>query len=216
MSFLPCISFNLSSLPISFMRTARNYYFGVNTSEIMYSLYFLSTNAKKYAEIRPILYKYNITLKYLNTKLRETQAESLNDIAVEKSKDAFKVISKPVIVEDDGLLIHRLNGFPGPYSSFVFKTIGNKGILKLLSYSKDRSASFISIFVYNDGNNLRRFVGKTDGKISSKIAGRGWGYDPIFIPNGSKLSFGQLKDKKILFSHRTKAITDFARWYGRT
>lgn len=181
----------------------------------MYSLYFLSTNTKKYAEIRPILYKYNVTLKYLNTKIRETQAESLNDIAVEKSKDAFKAISKPVIVEDDGLLIHRLNGFPGPYSSFVFKTIGNKGILKLLSYSKDRSASFISIFVYNDGNNLRRFVGKTDGKISSKIAGRGWGYDPIFIPNGSKLSFGQLGDKKILFSHRTQAITAFAKWYGR-
>ena len=182
---------------------------------MMCSLYFLSTNTNKYAEIRPILHKYNITVRYLNMKLREIQSESLRKIAVEKSKEAFKVISKPVIVEDDGLLIHRLNNFPGSYSSFVFKTIGNTGVLKLLSYSKDRSASFVSVFVYNDGSNLRCFVGKTDGKIASKAGGPGWGYDPIFIPNGCELSFGQLMDKKMLLSHRTKAITAFAKWYSR-
>lgn len=181
----------------------------------MCSLYFLSTNINKYIEIYPILHKYKVAVKFLNIKLREIQAESLSEIAAEKSKDAFKAISKPVIVEDDGLFIHRLNGFPGSNSSFVSKTIGNVGILKLLSHSKDRSASFVSVFVFNDGNKFRRFIGKTDGKISSKIAGPGWGYDPIFIPTGSKLSFGQLRDKKIRLSHRTKAITAFAKWYGR-
>ena len=191
------------------------FYFGVNICEVMCSLYFLSTNTNKYAEISPILHKYNITAKYLNMKLSEIQSESLSEIAAEKSKDAFKVICKPVIVEDDGLLIHRLNDFPGSYSSFVFKTIGNMGILKLLSNSKDRSASFVSVFVYNDGTNLRCFVGKTDGKIASKVAGSGWGYDPIFIPTGCELSFGQLKDKKMLLSHRTKSITAFAKWYSR-
>ncbi|HET7149379.1 MAG TPA: RdgB/HAM1 family non-canonical purine NTP pyrophosphatase [Candidatus Nitrosopolaris sp.] len=180
----------------------------------MCSLYFLSTNTNKYIEIHPILHKYEIDVKFLNMKLREIQGESLSQIAVEKSKDAFKIISKPVIVEDDGLLIQRLNGFPGSYSSFVFKTIGSSGILKLLSHSKNRSASFVSVFVYNDGNTLRRFLGKTEGRISSKIAGAGWGYDPIFIPTGSELSFGQLKDKKFRLSHRTKAITAFARWFS--
>jgi XTP/dITP diphosphohydrolase len=191
------------------------FYLSVNICEVMCSLYFLSTNTNKYAEISPILHKHNITVKYLNMRLREIQSESLCEIAAEKSKDAFQVICKPVIVEDDGLLIHRLNDFPGSYSSFVFKTIGNMGILKLLSNSKDRSASFVSVFVYNDGNNLQCFVGKTDGKIASKVAGPGWGYDPIFIPNGCELSFGQLKDKKMLLSHRTKSITAFAKWYSR-
>jgi XTP/dITP diphosphohydrolase len=191
------------------------FYFGIGICKMMCSLYFLSINTNKYAEIRPVLQKYNITVRYLNMKLREIQSESLREIAIEKSKEAFKEISKPVIVEDDGLLIHRLNDFPGSYSSFVFKTIGNMGILKLLSNLKDRSASFVSVFVYNDGNNQRCFVGKTDGKIASKVAGPGWGYDPIFIPTGWELSFGQLRDKKMLLSHRTKAITAFAKWYSR-
>jgi XTP/dITP diphosphohydrolase len=182
----------------------------------MCSLHFLSTNTNKYIEIHPILHKYKIAVKFLNLKLREIQGESLSQIAAEKSKDAFKLISKPVIVEDDGLVIHELNGFPGSYSSFVFKTIGSSGILKLLSHSKDRSASFISVFVYNDGNTLRSFLGKTEGKISSKVSGPGWGYDPIFIPSGSELSFGQLRDKKIRLSHRTKAVTAFAKWYSRS
>jgi XTP/dITP diphosphohydrolase len=190
------------------------FYCGVGLPKMMCSLYFLSTNINKYAEIRPILHKYNISVRYLNMKLREIQSESLREIAAEKSKDAFKVISKPVIVEDDALLVHQLNDFPGSYSSFIFKTIGNTGVLKLLSYSKNRSASFVSVIAYNDGNNLRCFVGKTDGKIASKVAGRGWGYDPIFIPIGYELSFGQLRDKKMLLSHRTKAITAFAKWYS--
>lgn len=181
----------------------------------MHSLYFLSSNINKFIEIYQILHQYNIDVKFLNIKLREIQADSLNEIAEEKSKYAFKAVSKPVIIEDDGLFIHRLNGFPGPNSSFVFKTIGNPGILKLLYHIKDRSASFVSVFVYNDGNTVRTFVGKSEGRVSSKIEGPGWGYDPIFIPNGSELTFGQLKNKKIRISHRGKAISGFAKWYVR-
>ena len=181
----------------------------------MNSLYFLSSNINKFIEIYQILHQYNIDVKFLNIKLREIQADTLNEIAEEKSKYAFKAVSKPVIIEDDGLFIHRLNGFPGPNSSYVFKTIGNSGILKLLYHIRDRSASFVSVFVYNDGNTVRTFVGKSEGRVSSKIKGPGWGYDPIFIPTGSELTFGQLKNRKISISHRGKAISAFAKWYVR-
>jgi XTP/dITP diphosphohydrolase len=181
----------------------------------MNSLYFLSSNINKFIEIYQILHQYNIDVKFLNIKLREIQADTLNEIAEEKSKYAFKAVSKPVIIEDDGLFIHRLNGFPGPNSSFVFKTIGNSGILKLLYHIRDRSASFVSVFVYNDGNTVRTFVGKSEGRVSSKIKGPGWGYDPVFIPTGSELTFGQLKNRKISISHRGKAISAFAKWYVR-
>jgi XTP/dITP diphosphohydrolase len=191
------------------------FYFGIDICKAMRSLYFLSSNINKFIEIYQILHQYNVAVKFLNIKLREIQADSLNEIAEEKSKDAFKAVSKPVIIEDDGLFIHRLNGFPGPNSSFVFKTIGNTGILKLLSHIRDRSASFVSVFVFNDGNTVRTFVGKTEGRVSSKIDGPGWGYDPIFIPTGSELTFGQLKDRKIRISHRGKAIRAFAKWYVR-
>ena len=53
-----------------------------------------------------------------------------------KAQDAFSKCKKPLIVEDDGIFIDSLGGFPGPYSSYVHKTIGNKGILNLLKYNK--------------------------------------------------------------------------------
>jgi XTP/dITP diphosphohydrolase len=175
----------------------------------MSNLYFLSSNVNKYEEIRPVLERYGILLKFRCTTLPELQADSLNRVALEKGKVAFKSIAKPVIVEDDGLLIHALGGFPGPYSSFTFRTIGNKGILKLLSTSKDRSASFVSVFVYTDVNVTRRFVGKVDGKISLKPKGRGWGYDPIFIPKESKRTFGQLGKGKTSISLLNGRISEY-------
>ena len=181
----------------------------------MKEIYFVSSNIKKYKEIRLTLDRYNILLKFRDATLPELQSLSLDYIALEKAKFAFKIIAKPVIIEDDGLFIHSLRGFPGPYSSYTFKTIGNKGILKLLSTSKDRRASFTSVIVYMDSNMTRHFVGKIDGRISYSLRGAGWGYDPIFVPIGSNQSFGQLGERKTLVSHRTLAVTSFAIWYHR-
>ncbi|HKR57513.1 MAG TPA: non-canonical purine NTP pyrophosphatase, partial [Candidatus Nitrosopolaris sp.] len=104
----------------------------------MCTLYFISTNMNKYKEIHEILKQHEISVKFLKRKLQEIQANSLDKIAAEKSKAAYNMISMPVLVEDDGLFINGLKGFPGPYSSFVFSSIGNEGILKLLSGSRKR------------------------------------------------------------------------------
>ena len=181
----------------------------------MNEIYFVSSNIKKYREIRLALDRHSIPLKFRDATLTEIQSDSLGCIASEKAKGAFQIIAKPVIIEDDGLFIHSLRGFPGPYSSYIFKKIGNKGILKLLSASKDRLASFISILVYADGDETRRFIGKIDGRISYTVKGAGWGYDPIFIPIGSNRSFGQLGERKALISHRGIAVASFAKWYHR-
>src|SRR5919108_3877585 len=167
----------------------------------------------KYEEIHAMLKRHGISVKFLKRTLREIQSNSLGRIAAEKSKAAFNVISEPVLVEDDGLFIHALKGFPGPYSSFVFKSIGNNGILKLLSDSKKREAYFLSIVVYNDGTELKPFFGKTEGKISLQPSGRGWGYDPIFVPRNCDLTFGESRTVKMRYSHRAKAISSFVNWY---
>ena len=98
----------------------------------MKSLYFASNNYDKYVEIQPVLQKYSIDVRFSRMKLTEIQSTFLIEIAIEKSKSAFEKISMPIIVEDDGLYIDELNGFPGQYSSYIFETIGNDGILKLL------------------------------------------------------------------------------------
>jgi len=108
------------------------------------------------------------------------------------------------------LFIDSLGNFPGVYSSYVFKTIGNKGILNLLG--KKREAKFISIITFLDKNYLKSFEGKIHGTISKTQKGQGWGYDPIFIPLNSKKTFAELKNKNEL-SHRYKALKKFASWY---
>ena len=175
-----------------------------------FDLFFVSSNNHKYQEAEKILNTFGICLGFSKYALEEIQSNSLKDIALKKARDAFSKYKKPVMIEDDGLFINSLGGFPGPYSSFVFKTIGNDGILKLLKNS--RNAKFVSIITYCDKNNLQSFVGNLDGTISKSQKGKGWGYDPIFIPKKMKKTFAEIENKNEL-SHRYKALKKFSSWY---
>ena len=65
---------------------------------------------------------------------------------------------------------------------------------------------------YCDKKTTKSFESYLDGSISKKISGKGWGYDPIFVPSKSKLTFAKLKDKNEI-SHRYKALKKFSNWY---
>lgn len=175
---------------------------------------FASTNHNKFVEVRSILAVHGISVEFAQTDLVEIQSDSLEEIAAEKAKSALLQVGRQVIVEDDGLFIDSLLGFPGQYSSYALKTIGNDGILKLLAGSADRSASFRSLIAFHDGRRLHISDGHVDGRISEKITEGGWGYDPIFVPAGTNLTFAELKEKKNEYSHRKKALDNFARWYS--
>lgn len=173
-------------------------------------LFFVSSNHHKYQEAKKILESFDINLKFFKYDLEEIQSSSLKEIASKKAVQAFQKCKKPIIIEDDGLFIDSLDGFPGPYSSYVFKTIGNKGILQLLK--KNRKAKFVSIISYHDSKNCKSFEAKIDGIISKSQNGTGWGYDPIFIPKNFNQTFAQLTIKNDL-SHRYKALKKFSNWY---
>jgi len=175
-----------------------------------FDLYFVSSNNHKYSEAKKILDSFGINLGFLKSNLEEIQSNSLENIAMVKARDAFSKFKKPLIIEDDGLFIDSIQGFPGPYSSYIFKTIGNKGILNLLK--NNRKATFLSIITYCDKNSLESFDGKLNGKISKTKKGKGWGFDPIFIPNNSKKTFAEINNKNEL-SHRYKALKKFSKWY---
>ena len=175
-----------------------------------FDLFFVSSNNHKYQEAKIILNSLGINLGFLKSNLEEIQSNSLDAIAMTKARDAFSKFKKPVIVEDDGLFIDSIDGFPGPYSSYVFKTIGNRGILDLLK--NKRKAKFDSIITYCDKTILQSFEGKLNGRISKTQKGKGWGYDPIFIPNNSVKTFAEMNDKNEL-SHRYKALKKFSKWY---
>ena len=176
----------------------------------LFDLYFVSSNSHKYKEAKSILDSFGIKLGFLKLNLEEIQSNSLKEIAEKKAKDAFSKCKKPLIIEDDGMFIDSLNGFPGPYSSYVFKTIGNKGILKLVP--SKRKAKFVSIITYCDKKILESFDAKIDGTISKYQKGKGWGYDPIFLPKNSRKTFAEIDSKNEL-SHRFKALKKFSNWY---
>ncbi|MGH9978256.1 MAG: RdgB/HAM1 family non-canonical purine NTP pyrophosphatase [Nitrososphaeraceae archaeon] len=181
-------------------------------------VYFASSNSNKFGEIEPILSHYGIVSHFIKLSLQEIQSESLYRIAKAKSTNAFEYLQKPVIIEDDGFYISSLKGFPGQYSSFVFKTLGNQGLLKLMENKRDRKACFLSVMVYNDGHSLKMFTGKTQGILSRLATEGGWGFDPIFIPKSSTKTLGELSqlNRKSAFSHRHKSIEKFSKWYLKT
>ncbi len=185
-------------------------------------IFFVSNNIHKFSEIKSILRDRttDLTLNFYKRNIIEIQDDKIEKIAVQKAKSAYNIVKKPIIIEDDGLFINSLNGFPGQYSSFVFKSLGNRGILHLLEGSKDRTAFFKSIFVYNNGIITKGFTGQIKGKISSTITDGGWGYDPIFIPLynkniNEKETFATLCkiDKKNEISHRKIALDKFVKWF---
>jgi XTP/dITP diphosphohydrolase len=185
----------------------------------MYELFFVSNNIHKYSEIKSIL-KDRITdidLKFHKQTIIEIQEEKIKKIAIEKSISAYNILNKPILIEDDGLFIKSLNGFPGQYSSYVFKSLGNAGIIKLLKGNKDRSALFKSVFVYNNGVVTKIFAGQINGTIATTITPGGWGYDPIFIPHKMNISFGKLKEnnQKNELSHRRIALDKLVKWLNQ-
>ena len=154
-----------------------------------------------------------IAVDFSHIHLVEIQSDSLEEIAREKAKAAFAKVKRRIIVEDDGLFIDSLSGFPGQYSSFVLKTIGNDGILKLLAGSTKRSAYFLSMIAFYDGRILSISEGRVNGRITDRITEGGWGYDPIFVPDGTDLTFAELDKSKNEYSHRKRALEKFAQWY---
>ena len=177
-----------------------------------YNVIFASSNKHKYEEAEKILAEFGIKLEFFQTDLMEIQSDSLSEIASQKALDAYGKCKKPVIVEDDGLFIDSLSGFPGPYSSYIFNTIGNNGILKLIGDNRD--AQFVAIIAFCDSSNEPTlFESSVAGTISKNIQDGGWGYDPIFIPKTQNKTYAKLTNKNKL-SHRYESLKKFAIWFN--
>ena len=176
-------------------------------------LYFASSNTHKFEEAQRILSNLGVNITLFKTTLEEIQSDSLSKIATRKVIDAYAKVQKPVIIEDDGIFIDSLNGFPGPYSSYVYDTIGNKGIIRLLENIEFRDAKFVAIIAYWNGiDDVQIFESSISGKISSFIEKGGWGYDPIFIPDGESKTYANVSDKD-KFSHRSASLAKFSNWF---
>lgn len=172
------------------------------------SVVFVTNNLSKVKEIESILSGYNIVVKASSIKKREIQSEELEEVAKESALSAYQILKTPLFVEDSGLFIKALNGFPGPYSSYTYKKIGVAGILKLMSGEKNRGAVFVSQIAYiNESGVIKLCRGVCDGAVAEEARGcGGFGFDPIFIPKGQTKTFAEMVvEEKNRFSHRAQA-----------
>jgi XTP/dITP diphosphohydrolase len=184
-------------------------------------VFFATNNFNKFNEVHRVLGEYKIASAMLRVKTAEIQSDSLSEIAQTSAIDAFRKCSLPVIVEDAGLFMDALRGFPGPYAAYAYKTIGNAGSLKLMENMEDRKATFQSVIAHYDGHAAPVcFEGKVAGKITNEErrgdGKSGFGFDPIFQPAGSAKTFAEMTiEEKNGFSHRAKAVRKFAEWYKK-
>ena len=184
-------------------------------------IFFATGNFNKFNEARRILAEYNIASALLRVKNMEIQSDSLEEIAKASVIDAYKTSHLPVIVEDAGLFVEALKGFPGPYAAYAYKTISNPGMLKLMENVKNRKATFRSSIAYYDGHSAPTcFEGEAHGEIVCDerwgTGKAGFGFDPIFSPSGSKKTFAEMPmEEKNGVSHRANAFRKFAEWYKK-
>ena len=182
---------------------------------------FVTSNKHKALEAQAKLGK-GFSVRQWDVECPEIQADTLEEVALASAQYVIEkhAPKEAFILEDAGLFVDALKGFPGPYSHFVHDTVGCAGILKLLEGTKGRrrSARFEAVLVYcrNIPNASScapaLFKGISRGRIADSMKGKnGFGFDPIFIPEGEKRRFAEMSPReKGKYSHRGLAISAFA------
>ena len=176
---------------------------------------FITGNKHKVIEAEDIFKKFNVNLDHINLGYSEVQG-TLEEVAISGAKYASLKLNKSVIVEDAGLFIRALDNFPGTYSSYVQETIGNQGILKLMSNVEDRYAEFRSVIGYCTPNSEpKTFLGKVKGQTALEEKGNlGFAFDPLFYVEEEGKTFAELTiEEKNQFSHRKNSLEQFINWY---
>ena len=167
---------------------------------------FVTSNPHKLSEVRAILRPFGIAVAHRAVELPEPQADSLRAVLAAKL-DAVASVPGVVLVEDSGIFLEGLDGFPGVYSAYVYRTIGLAGILRLLR-GRPRGARFRTEVGVRWGPRRWYRSGEVRGYIAARVRGRGgFGYDPLFVPKGGRRTFAELSaDGKAALSHRGRAF----------
>ncbi len=168
---------------------------------------FVTGNKGKAREAEEIL---NIPLDIRSIDLDEIQGMDLEKIALYKINQAYKMVKKPVMVDDVSVEIDAWGGFPGPLIKWMLKKENDsaKLLLKMLAGEKNRKAKARLAIGFHDGKKAHVFYGEVNGRIAEEIRGEnGFGWDPVFIPEGEKKTYAEMTtEKKNQVSHRRKAL----------
>lgn len=149
-------------------------------------------------------------LEHVGVDIEEIQSLDLREVVEHKAKAAFRELQKPVVVEDTQLIFHALGRLPGPFIKWFLEDLGNDGVCRILNSFDDRSATAGSAIAFYDGKKLKIFESSLSGSIADSPRGdSGFGWNVIFVPDGSKKTFGEMREPE--FEKYYKLVKPFDR-----
>ena len=191
-------------------------------------IYFVTGNVKKWEEVKCILGPHlPNTLDTTSLDLPEIQG-TIEEIAIAKCKYAAKHLSSAVITEDTALIFDDMNGMPGPYIKWFLDALKlDRLSLMAKSFSKavhqsseiPCKARAVCTMAYAPGPDSEPiiFQGITPGTISSPRGPPNFGWDPIFVPEGSTLTYAEMpKEQKNSISHRYRALNQLIQFFQKS
>ncbi|HII76133.1 MAG TPA: RdgB/HAM1 family non-canonical purine NTP pyrophosphatase [Methanolinea sp.] len=150
-------------------------------------------------------------VEHIPLECPETRDDDVGVISAKKAEYAYGILQRPLMTDDTSFCIPALGGFPGPYAAYVQKTIGNRGIIRLMEDETDRSAYFETAVAFADEQGISVFRGRIHGRIVSPRGEEGFGYDPVFEWEGRTLAEISLEEKSRV-SHRARALANLRDW----
>ena len=171
-------------------------------------LRFVTTNAGKAREVQEALHW---PVSQVSLELQELQSLDLEQIVLHKLEQARQAIATPVLVEDTALRFLGWGGLPGPFVKYFLERLGVQGMVAALAPAGDWRAEAITGLGLWDAAGAHYFEGRVAGTIVAPAGSLGFGWDPIFRPEGALRTFGEMPlREKLDCSMRGQALRKLA------
>jgi non-canonical purine NTP pyrophosphatase (RdgB/HAM1 family) len=174
------------------------------TDDLLTGATFVTGNRNKLAEARRLC-GHRLTAAVVD--LPEIQSLDLATVLEVKAEEAFRRLQRPVIVEETGLELAAMNGFPGPLIKWLLDAVGAEGVARAGKALGDTTARARCMLLYFDGERRHLAEGVTVGRLVLPPRGDdGFGWDPVFQPEGEQHTYGEMEaEEKDRCSHRGRA-----------
>lgn len=167
-------------------------------------IHFITGNKGKFEEAKAIL---DGEIEQLDIDLPEIQELDPHKIIEAKLKAAFEHHSGEMIVEDGGVYLEALGGFPGPLIKWYWQALGPQKIFEVCEKLGNNMARIQVIIGYSKGQDIKYFEGEMTGKVVAPTGAEGFGWDVVFVPDGYDKTFAEMDvSVKNSISHRRQAL----------
>lgn len=171
-------------------------------------------NPGKLAESRRLC---GAELGIVQLDLPEIQSLDIHEVLQAKAENAFARLSRPLVVEETGLELVALNGFPGALVKWVLACVGAEGIARMGLAFGDSRATARCALLYRDSQRMVSAEGAVSGHLVLPARGQeGFGWDPVFQPDSHEQTFAEMSgEQKDRISHRGNAWRQLVELLGR-